>query len=250
MFSITDRRRQSASHETGIETPPAETQLTIHQPTVASLIEGFVDVRMDNRGKNFNFVGLLAPCMDRNNEARNRFLLLDRRAPEWFHELCEEIVQRNKDLETYGLDEDRLAYEPMQVRMRVVSMPAGESASVAFLLPRARDKDHAIVEWGREKERLQNLPTSLQECKNDNEVAYFVFGVVARRLGVRIVKYNFMEDYAIGVSSMGILVKMTGGRQVATMRAGIESAYTTLDKEISTWVKHCRVMDRRGLGML
>lgn len=240
MSAIVENRRIAPQNE-----GPAP-ELQIYRPPMPT-IEGFVDVRLDHQRKNYNFEGLLIPHMDRNNEARNRFLLLDRHAPEWFKDLCLEITEQNHALELCGLGPIKMRQERMQVRMKLVSLPGGTSTGVAFLAPLANSAEQAHEEWKFYKEQIDALPKTLDECKTKSQVAWLVYEYVSSKMDLRVLRHNILEDTAIGVSPNGTLVRLSGAAKIWEARHEIETGAVSLDEVIRNNVEHFRVVERRGL---
>jgi hypothetical protein len=93
--------------------------------------EAFVWVEPGKTG--YRMIGMFVPGMPMNGvQVTNRFVVPDKDCPAWFTELC-------KDL-TSGKIPD------MMVRVKLVGI-AGDV--MAFVAPKARDREHALQEWER-----------------------------------------------------------------------------------------------------
>ena len=170
-----------------------------------------------------NFRGLFVPGRDRSDNLRNRFIVMNLHAPDWFRSLCQEIASTGSD---------------MKLRVKVTGL-IGEAGCHVY--PCARDEAHARKEWGRHQEELKADPLSLDECTSPRMVTKFVYQHMAREKLLTIVKWSQDDDSALAVSPAGIIYRFSGGSQIYNFTDGIKMGVTTLEKEIERYVTDYRI---------
>lgn len=104
--------------------------------------------------QDFRFVGLFVPSSNPDGTLTNRFLVADRRCPEWFTKLCSSIVNGDED-------------EDMRLMVRVVS---NYGPGLAYARPVAKSLEEARAAWSDYISAVSDRPHSFDEVRTDKHL--------------------------------------------------------------------------------
>lgn len=179
-------------------------------------IEGFVEVGTTPDGKSLCFHGLLVPGRDREDKLRNRYVLLDHYADQWFADMCWDIVNNQTNI-------------PVRVR---VSNIIGENR--CYVRPCTKEVKQVMNEWGRLKEEMMGHPISIEECKTKEQVCEFVYRKVAESKNLKIVRWIEEDFTALAVNRSGVIFRMSGADTVSNLRDSTKSGLFDVDSAVDT----------------
>lgn len=192
-----------------------------HQFTKTNAM-GFVRVRdlMEHSASSDlkpKLVGILAPGNNKFGDLIGRYLVVDSRAPEWFRNVVFDMHQGNSPV--HG----------MKLRVRISGRIT--TGFTAFVMPCAKNLEHAVVEWKREVEKNQ-LPETFSECKDRSEFTRWMQKRYADMNHMDILHYDERTETAVMIDRAQTLHRVRGAGDIWNFTGGIEKGTTTLVKEI------------------
>lgn len=204
------------------------------RPPQTVFAEGFVKV-ISAKGSvvgddAVRFVGLIVEGKSRAGFLRNRFIVPDKRCPDWFKTLCSNIANGHTN---------------MKVRVKVTRLFQDH---LCFAIPAAASEDQAKGEWGRRLIQESQRPKRLEDCKDDTEIAELVYRhacMIARLEFISFVadQSGGNDHVAYAVDDRSNIIRISRINYLLDFVEGIKKGATTLEYEIEANLRYEEVRD-------
>jgi hypothetical protein len=171
--------------------------------------------------------GILVPGMDKNGELRNRIILADRGAPEWFHALCEKLSTDPRD--------------DLRIRVRVVSV--SNNGTTAYVRPFFESEEEVRQDWSQELSRREHFPKDIKDCMTLENVIEFIYRHVADREEMSFIRASIFDDSAIAVGRNGIILHLTGAMDLWKKRDELFEGILEFDQLTRDHIRWTRALD-------